>query len=75
VVDLEFVQQRLQGDAELWQDQNHIRSPQIVYDMARDRVEAQGGADAGNHSNRPGRVEIILQPETGDTGKAKDDGQ
>ncbi len=56
---------RLRGEAELWQDENHIRSPRIDYDMASNRVEARGrpGTDAPPGS-KPGRVEIILQPET-----------
>ncbi len=58
---------RLRGEAELWQDENHIRSPRIDYDMARDRVEARGGAGKGSGpGEKPERVEIILQPATAD---------
>ncbi|RMG57528.1 MAG: lipopolysaccharide transport periplasmic protein LptA [Gammaproteobacteria bacterium] len=62
----------LQGEAELWQDDNLLKGPRIVYDMADNRVEARGGDQTQTTGQE--RVRIILQPETLDKDKEKSGG-
>ncbi len=66
----------LTGQAVVWQGGDVFRSERIVYDIARDRVEA-GGAAGGKtgEGTQGGRVHIILQPAPRSDGGSADDGE
>lgn len=46
----------LTGDAHLWQGRDQFSGARIVYELERERVRAEGGADDG-------RVRVIIHPE------------
>ena len=66
----------LTGRAVVWQGGDVFRSERIVYDIARDRVEAGGTADGKTgKGGEGGRVHIILQPAAGPQGEDADGGE
>lgn len=49
---------KLNGDANIWQNQDKFMGEEIVYDMARKLVKAQSGPQGEN------RVHVIIHPHT-----------